>query len=167
MQWYGGQEFFNVTTVASQTEANLVKIRPSHLSLDAMREYRVERLIAYFSYHRIDTTGIDLLNYAFYMADTDSSGIVTDILQIQDNDPFVFANKSLINWGCLCVPETTTYWDGEAAVRVVTKGGMCHHVDFKPRRRIDLAREAIILQVNADISSQVQMTVQWRLLLSS
>ena len=163
-QWYGGQDTNAVSTVAGTGTTDIIELRPSHLSLDAMREYRLERIILDISVHRTQTALVELLNMAVFMVDTNSSGAPTDVLEIQSNDPFVFANKSLLHMACLSVPACGMH---SAGTLKITNQVECHHFDFKPRRKLDLAREAIGMQLNADVTAILKATIQWRLLLSS
>ena len=167
-QWFGGLLQKTVETVAGTSVSDITPIRPSHGSLDAMRRYRIERLLLSISISREGIAVADLLNFAVFIQQTDSAGNFTDVLQIQDTDAFVYANTAILHMSCLSAPGVILNLNqADADVVDVTREIQCHNFDFKPRRNIDLAREAIGLQINSDVGGVFLSVSQWRLLLSS
>jgi len=161
MQWYGGQKLITVETTASTSVSEVIQLRPPHTSLDAVRNLTHVRTILNASISRV-TIGVPyLLNLAVAIQDTDASGNLTDVLDIQATDPFVTSNTELMHYTCLPIPATTTN-GGNPGVQVVTNEVLCRHYDIKVKRRMNLSRQALTLTTAADVSGVIRVVYTWR-----
>jgi len=161
-QWFGGFEGHPVVTRQSTATTDLIQLRPAHLSLDADRSVVVKRLILNMGIRRLTNGTVGALGGLAAIMSTDSVGTPTDVLEIFSGDPFVTANTDIIRQFVLAVPPVVG-----SGGSVIGKEILVSQIDFKVNRKIDLARTAVILQVNADISDVIQFTVWWRMLLQT
>jgi len=163
-QWFGGTRILAVETTASTSVGEVIQLRPAHTSLDADRSVVMKRLILTALVHRVDTDEIDGFNFAVALQQTDSSGNLTDVLEIQSGDAFVGANKAIVHWGCLPVPANV--WNGSSGNNQPEPSGegLCREFDIGINRRVDLARTALTLTTAADLSGMLRVFYTWRLL---
>ena len=162
LQWYGGFSSAEVLTVASTGVGGITQLRPAHGSLDADRSVVIKRIILSMSVRRVLISAIDCAMWAVSVGQTDSSGNPTDVLELLDTDPFVMANKALLQVGSLPVPPIIY-----STTREVDRSVVVVDYDFKVNRRVDLAREAILMQLNADVSGVITVCTNWRMLVQT
>jgi len=162
-QWFGGIEGQDVQSTADTTESDLFQLRPSFLSADGKTSGKVVRCILDMSIRRITTAVGGPVCWAVRMAPVDSAGTVLDILELDNNDPFVWGNKRLVQCGMMDVPPFV--WNGGTpGIAVLSGESRTYHYDFKINRKVDWKREAVVLQVNNTPSDMLRLVAQWRLL---
>ena len=163
-QWYGGFGASEVETQASTSPSDLVQLRPAHLSLDADRSVVIKRVILHWNISRLAIGNVQVFGWQAGIMDVDSAGNLTDKYEMFSGDPFVPANKAIIQRGSLPWPGTLlTSLD----VRDFIRDGLAVTNDFKVNRKIDLGRQAVVLQVNADVSGVLFRSLMWRVLVQT
>ena len=167
LQWYGGANLIDVETTVSTALSDVTILRPAHTDLDSVRAKRIERIILDFSIRRSSVLGVNAMAYICAVQETDTVGVINDVLEPLGSDPYVYANTDIMHTQCLPIPAIAPTFGGEVIVDVLTREIMCVHVDFKPRRKIDLARHCVSLTVAADSGSRCEIYIRWRMLMSS
>ena len=125
----------------------------------------MERCVLHFAIRRNNENNVQFCNWFASMQQTDSSGNLLQVRDIQSTDPFVYADKNIMQFGCLPVPAVEVN-DAETSF-AINRSLLDAHADFKVKRKFDMARQAVVLQINADISGAVLVTVQWRILIKT
>jgi len=160
-QWFGGQEGADVDKPADMVVADIFQLRPSFLSADGKTSGKIVRIVLNTAIRRNTTALVGPPCWVVTVAPVDSAGNLTDVLELTSNDPFVWGNKRIVQCGMLPVPPNNVHSGGVAKT---SEEQAVSRFDFKVNRNIDWKREAIAMQVNADISGVLRIVIGWRIL---
>ena len=160
-QWFGGTSGALVETVGDTSVGDILQLRPAFLSADARTTSKAVRLVLHAQIRRINTTVVGAPCFVVTQAPVDSAGNLTDVLELNNDDPFVWGNKRILQCGLLPIPPVN---HTSVSTTDIDRSVVTESFDFKINRMMDWKRECLALQINTDISGVVNVVFTWRIL---